>query len=39
VIVVADASILVVALGDNKLDGQRARDWLVELAGGSPLSS
>lgn len=37
-IVVADASILVVALGDDSLVGQRARDWLVELSGGSPLS-
>jgi predicted nucleic acid-binding protein len=38
VIVVADASILVVALGDDTLVGQRARDWLVELSGGAPLS-
>jgi predicted nucleic acid-binding protein len=38
VIVVADASILVVALGDDSQVGQRARDWLVELSGGSRLS-
>ena len=37
-IVVADASILVVALGDDTLVGQRARDWLVELSGGAPLA-
>jgi predicted nucleic acid-binding protein len=38
VIVVADASILVVSLGDDTMVGQRARDWLVELSGGAPLS-
>jgi len=38
VIVVADASILVVALGDDSQVGQRARDWLVDLSGGTRLS-
>jgi predicted nucleic acid-binding protein len=38
VIVVADASILVVALGDDSQVGQRARDLLVELSDGSRLS-
>ena len=37
-IVVADASILVVALGDDSQVGQRARDLLVELSDGSRLS-
>lgn len=34
-IVVADASILVVALGDDSRVGQRAREWLVGLSDGS----
>jgi predicted nucleic acid-binding protein len=38
VTVVADASILVVALGDDTMVGQRTRDWLVELSGGAALS-
>lgn len=37
-IVVADASILVVALGDDSQVGQRARDWLIDLSGGTRLS-
>ena len=37
-IVVADASVLVVALGDDSQVGQRARDLLVELSDGSRLS-
>ena len=37
-IVVADASILVVSLGDDSQVGQRAHDLLVELSGGSRLS-
>jgi predicted nucleic acid-binding protein len=37
-IVVADASILVVSLGDDSQVGQRARDLLVELSGGSRLA-
>jgi predicted nucleic acid-binding protein len=38
VIVVADASILVVVLGDDSQVGQRARDLLVELSDGSRVS-
>lgn len=37
-IVVADASILVVSLGEDSQVGQRARDLLVDLSGESRLS-